>query len=64
MFGVRIAPDPQIEFTQMDRKCRVVAKKGAGPMPLDKLSGRLTLVKIMNKNRARFPSAEKPQGEF
>ncbi len=48
----------------MDRKCRIVAKKGAGPMPLDKLSGRLTLVKIVNKNRARFPSAEKPQGEF
>ena len=48
----------------MDRKCQIVAKKGAGPMPLDKLSGRLTLVKIVNKDRARFPSAEKPQCEF
>jgi hypothetical protein len=48
----------------MDRKCQIVAKKGAAPMPLDKLSGRLTLVKIVNKDRARFPSAEKPQCEF
>ena len=48
----------------MDRKCGIVAKKGAGPMPFDKLSGRLTLMKIVNKNRTRFPGTEKPQGEF
>jgi hypothetical protein len=48
----------------MGRKRRIVAKKGAGPMLLDKPSRRLTLVKIVNKNRARFPGAEKPQGEF
>lgn len=48
----------------MDRKRRIVAEKGAGPMSLDKLSGRLTLVKIVNKNRARFPGAQKPQGKF
>jgi hypothetical protein len=48
----------------MDRKRRIVAKKGAAPMLLDKLSRRLTLVKIMNKNGGRLPSAEKPHGEF
>jgi hypothetical protein len=48
----------------MNRKRRVVAKKSAGPMSLDKLSRRLPLVKIVNKNCARFPGAEKPQGEF
>jgi hypothetical protein len=64
VFGIRIAANPQIKFAQMNRKCRVVAKKGAGPMSLDKLSRRLPLVKIVNKNRARFPGAEKPQGEF
>ena len=64
MFGIRIAANPQIEFAQMDSKRRIIAKKGAGPMLLDKLSRRLTLVKIVNKNRARFPGAQKPQGEF
>ena len=64
MFGIRIAANPQIEFTQMDSKRRIVTKEGAAPMLLDKLSRRLTLVKIVNKNRARLPSAEKPHGEF
>ena len=64
MFGIRIAANPQIEFTQMDSKRRIVAKKGTGPMLLDKPSRRLTLVKIVNKNCARFPGAQKPQGEF
>jgi hypothetical protein len=57
VFGVRIAANPQIEFTYMDRKRRIVAEKGARPMSLDKLSGRLTLVKVVNKNRAWFPGA-------
>jgi hypothetical protein len=48
----------------MGRKRRIVAKKSARPMSLDKPSGRLTLVKIVNKNRARFPGAQKPQGKF
>lgn len=64
MFGIRIAPKPQIEFTQMGSERWIVAKKGAGPVLLDKHSRRLTLVKIVNKNRARFPGAQKPQGEF
>jgi hypothetical protein len=48
----------------MGRKRRIVAKKGAGPMLLDKRSRRLTLVKIVNKNRTRFPGAQQPQGQF
>jgi hypothetical protein len=48
----------------MDSKRRIVAKKGAGPMSLNKHSRRFSLVKIVNKDRARFPGAEKPQGEF
>jgi hypothetical protein len=64
VFGIRVAANPQIEFAEMDRKRRVVAKKGAGPMLLDKPSRRLTLVKIVNENRARFPGAQKPQSEF
>lgn len=64
MFGIRIAANPQIEFTQVDSKRQIVAKKSAAPMLLDKLSGRLTLVKIVNENRARFPGAQKLQGEF
>jgi hypothetical protein len=64
VFGIRIAANPQIEFAEMDSKRRIVAKKGAGPMLLDKPSRRLTLVKIVNENRARFPGAQKPQSEF
>jgi hypothetical protein len=64
VFGIRVAAKPQIEFAEMDSKRRIVAKKGAGPISLDKLSRWLTLVKIVNKNRARFPGAQKPQGEF
>ena len=64
MLGIRIAANPQIEFTQMDRKHRIVAKKSAAPMPLNKLPRRLTLMKIVNKNRARLPSAQQPQGEL
>jgi hypothetical protein len=43
---------------------RVVAKKGAWPMLLDKLSGGLTSVEIVNKDRAWFPCSQKPQCEF
>jgi hypothetical protein len=64
VFGIWISAKPQIEFTQMDRKRRIVAKKSAGPMSLDKLSRGLTLMKIVNKDRARFAGAQKPQGEF
>jgi hypothetical protein len=48
----------------VDCKRRIVAKKGAGPVSFDKLSDRLTLVEIVNKNRARLPGAQQPQGEF
>jgi hypothetical protein len=64
MFGIRIATKLQIEFTKMDRKRWIIAKKGAGPVLLNKLSGRLTLVEIVNKNRAWLPGVQKPQGEF
>ena len=55
MFGVRIAPDPQIEFTQMDRKCRVVAKKGAGPMPPNPSSRRMPAI-APQKSESRSPA--------
>ena len=64
MFGIRIPTKPRIEFAQMGRKRRVVAKKRAGPMFLHKLSRWLSLVEIVNKNCAWFPGAQKPQGEF
>jgi hypothetical protein len=64
MFGIRIATKPRIEFAQMACERRVVAKKGAWPMLLDKLSGGLTSVEIVNKDRAWFPCSQKPQCEF
>jgi hypothetical protein len=64
VLGIRIAANPQIEFAQMGCKRRIVAKKGAGPMSLNKLPRRLTRMKIVNKNCARLLGAQQPQGEF
>jgi len=48
----------------MDRKRRIVAKKRRRANVARQTFAPVDLVKIMNKNGGRLPSAEKPHGEF